>query len=218
MHITNQQSSNTFIFTEKDLPGYASKGKGDARKGQNNGTYSSTQITGRTFRDRSKIDKNKRWQPSFRKAIPSKSSLPILRWKIDMVSYRTDRFGRPGSNRDQLLARREHRISATDGLEEQRGHETEKGNKVSGRNCSWSWRRESWNVGINWKLPYIHCEFHGKSHGGVSTDVCRKLVGLDEGRLKRLKLLECLRMSSWTCSMNASRNTGTGRSKVSSKS
>lgn len=78
-----------------------------------------------------------------------------------MVSYRTDRFGRPGSNRDQLLARREHRISATDGLEEQRGHETEKGNKVSGRNCSWSWRRESWNVGINWKLPYIHCEFHG---------------------------------------------------------
>lgn len=79
MHITNQQSSNTFIFTEKDLPGYASKGKGDARKGHNNGTYSSTQITPRTFRDRSKIDKNKRWQSSFRKAIPSKSSLPILR-------------------------------------------------------------------------------------------------------------------------------------------
>lgn len=76
MHITNQQSSNTFIFTEKDLPGYASKGKGDARKGQSNGAYSSTQITPRTFRDRSKIDKNKRWQPSFRKAIPSKSLLP----------------------------------------------------------------------------------------------------------------------------------------------
>lgn len=73
MHITNQQSTNTFIFTEKDLPGYASKGKGDARKGQSNGAYSSTQITPRTFR---KIDKNKRWQPSFRKAIPSKSLLP----------------------------------------------------------------------------------------------------------------------------------------------
>lgn len=77
MHITNQQSSNTFIFTEKDLPGYASKGKGDSRKGQSNGAYSSTP---RTFRDRSKIDKNKRWQPSFRKAIPSKSLMPNNKW------------------------------------------------------------------------------------------------------------------------------------------
>lgn len=76
MHITNEKSTNTFIFTEKDLPGYASKGKGDARNGQSNGAYPSTQIMPRTFRDRSKIDKNKRWQPSFRKAIPSKSLLP----------------------------------------------------------------------------------------------------------------------------------------------
>lgn len=52
----------------------------------------------------------------------------------------------------------------------------------------------------------------------ISTDIGRKLVGLDEGRLKRPKLLECLRMSSWTCSTNASRNTGTGRSKVSNTS
>lgn len=49
---------------------------------------------------------------------------------IDKALYRTDRLGRANSNRDQLLASREHRISATDGLEEQRGHETEKGNKV----------------------------------------------------------------------------------------
>ncbi len=77
MHVTNRDSSNTFIFTEKDLPGYASKGKVDSRKVQSNGGYSSTQITPRNFRDRSKIDKNKRWQPSFRKAIPSKRLSPI---------------------------------------------------------------------------------------------------------------------------------------------
>ena len=78
MHITNQDSSNTFIFTEKDLPGYASRMKGGTRKGQSNGGGSSARAPPRAvFRDRSRqglsqVDKNKRWQPSFRKAIPSK--------------------------------------------------------------------------------------------------------------------------------------------------
>lgn len=60
--------------------------------------------------------------------------------------------------------------------------------------------------------------FMDKTDCGASTDGRRKLVGLDEGKLKRLKLLECLRMSSWTCFTNASGNTGTGRSKVSDTS
>lgn len=38
--------------------------------------------------------------------------------------------------------------------------------------------------------------FTDKPRCEVSADVSRKLVGLDEGRLKRPKLLECLRMSS----------------------
>ncbi|MCJ1267757.1 hypothetical protein MMC22_007643 [Lobaria immixta] len=55
MHATSQDSSNTFIFTEKDLPGYASRMKGSARKSQNNGGFSSGRISGRpAFRDRSR--------------------------------------------------------------------------------------------------------------------------------------------------------------------
>ena len=83
MHAASQDSSNTFIFTEKDLPGYASRMKGSARKSQNNGGFSSGRISGRpAFRDRSRQglqqgDKSKRWQSSFRRAIPSKSPLTL---------------------------------------------------------------------------------------------------------------------------------------------
>lgn len=83
MHVTNRDSSNTFVFTEKDLPGYASRMKGGVRKGQSNGGFSSGRTSNRpAFRDRSRQglqqgDKGKRWQSSFRKAIPSKSSLTL---------------------------------------------------------------------------------------------------------------------------------------------
>ena len=83
MHVTNRDSSNTFIFTEKDLPGYASRMKGRARKGQSNGGFSSGRISSRpAFRDRfrhgsQQADKSKRWQSNFRKAIPSESSLTL---------------------------------------------------------------------------------------------------------------------------------------------
>lgn len=83
MHVTNRDSSNTFVFTEKDLPGYASKMKGSARKGQSNGAFTSGRILNRSaFRDRSRQgmqqgDKSKRWQANFRKAIPSKSSFTL---------------------------------------------------------------------------------------------------------------------------------------------
>lgn len=83
MHVTNRDSSNTFIFTEKDLPGYASRIKGSARKIQSNGGISSGRISSRPgFRDRFRPglqqgDKSKRWQSSFLRAIPSKSSLTL---------------------------------------------------------------------------------------------------------------------------------------------
>ncbi|MCJ1464069.1 hypothetical protein MMC07_002681 [Pseudocyphellaria aurata] len=81
MHVANRDSSNTFIFTEKDLPGYASRMKGTARKGVGNGGFPNDRISNRTaFRDRPRQslqagDKSKRWQPNFRKAIPKQTAL-----------------------------------------------------------------------------------------------------------------------------------------------
>ena len=56
---------NTFIFSERDLPGYTNISRG---QGQN------SQVPPRPqFQDRSKqpYDKNRKWQPYYRRAIPS---------------------------------------------------------------------------------------------------------------------------------------------------
>ena len=58
MHVMNQESSNTFVFTEKDLPGYRQ--------------YSHDRAPPR-FKDRKKIEKNRRSEANFRRAIPSKN-------------------------------------------------------------------------------------------------------------------------------------------------
>lgn len=77
MQVTNRNPANTFIFTEKDLPGYAANGKHGAMQGHNNGAPPYTHGPPRPmFQDRvrqslQKYEKNKRWQPYFRKAIPS---------------------------------------------------------------------------------------------------------------------------------------------------
>lgn len=77
MQVTNRDPANTFIFTEKDLPGYAANGKHGAVQGHKNGAPPYTHGPPRPmFQDRvrqslQKYEKNKRWQPYFRKAIPS---------------------------------------------------------------------------------------------------------------------------------------------------
>lgn len=73
MHVTNRNSANTFVFTEKDLPGYNSKIKGPPNQGQRMPPRPN-------FQDRSRqnfaqADKTRRFQPYFRKAIPSKLTL-----------------------------------------------------------------------------------------------------------------------------------------------
>lgn len=59
MHMVDQDSMNTFIFTEKDLPGYRQ--------------YSHDRAPPR-FKDRKRVEKNKRPYDNYRRAIPSKYS------------------------------------------------------------------------------------------------------------------------------------------------
>ncbi len=79
MHVTNQSPANTFLFTEKDLPGYSSKIKGGAKVGAGVGGMTYPHVPPRPrFQDRgkqggqAKYEKGKRWQPYYRKAVPSK--------------------------------------------------------------------------------------------------------------------------------------------------
>ncbi len=78
MHVTNQSPANTLIFTEKDLPGYASKLRG----GMKGGLDGYPQMPPRPqFQNRGKqggpmkYEKGKKWQPYYRKAVPSESTI-----------------------------------------------------------------------------------------------------------------------------------------------
>ncbi len=72
MNITNPDTANTFVFSEKDLPGFISK-----LKGQQAGALPPSRVPRSIYQDRAKKplqqgDKPKRWQPYFRTAIPSR--------------------------------------------------------------------------------------------------------------------------------------------------
>ena len=79
LQISNNASSNTFVFTEKDLPGYSSKIKFAGRQQQDKSALPFSQAAPRLqLQDRSrgtslKVDKTKRLQSNFRRVIPSKS-------------------------------------------------------------------------------------------------------------------------------------------------
>lgn len=77
MHVMNRDTLNTFIFTEQDLPGYNSKSGVNFKAGGYAEAPSNPRIVPRpAFQHRpgqgpQRVDKNKKWQPYFRKAIPS---------------------------------------------------------------------------------------------------------------------------------------------------
>ena len=77
MQITNMAPGNTFIFTEKDLPGYGGRTKASDKHVQGKGSLPFSQVAPRPdYYDRSRpgqsrVGKNKEWQPYFRRAIPS---------------------------------------------------------------------------------------------------------------------------------------------------
>lgn len=78
MQVTNWSPKNTFIFTEKDLPGYNSKAKASSRHVQDSASLPFSQVAPRPgFHDRGKstfpkYDKNKKWQSYYKRAVPSK--------------------------------------------------------------------------------------------------------------------------------------------------
>lgn len=79
MHITNSKSSNIYLFSEKDLPGYKSRGRQRALNGAGSQDMKSSAFSANSLKsDREdkptqlRPDRTKRWQPYVRKAIPSK--------------------------------------------------------------------------------------------------------------------------------------------------
>ena len=77
MHMIDQDPMNTFVFSEKDLPGYRA--------------YSADRAPPR-FKDRKRIAKAKKPEFNFRRAIPS-TCIPlqyIQAYKADRGHSRTD--------------------------------------------------------------------------------------------------------------------------------
>lgn len=78
LQITNRSPMNTYLFSERDLPGYSNRTKGNPRHNHDNASLPQSQVAPRPqFQDRSKqgssrFDKNRKWEPYYRKAIPSK--------------------------------------------------------------------------------------------------------------------------------------------------
>lgn len=75
MHITNTKSNNLYVFSEKDLP-KSNKLKASQKSGHGAGDAGSSKVSHDGVR-KSKWDKNKKWQPYYRKAIPSMESCPF---------------------------------------------------------------------------------------------------------------------------------------------
>ena len=77
LQFTNRKSTNTIVFTEKDLPGFSSKLKNSVKKTQDSASLPFSQAAPRPqYQDRgraglARVDKAKRSQAYYRKAIPS---------------------------------------------------------------------------------------------------------------------------------------------------
>ena len=108
LKVTNESTVNTFIFTEKDLPGYNNRAKGQGRQARSGASMPFSQVAPRLFPDHKKqdlsgIEKTKRYQPYFRKAIPSKVFSGIFTGNcLLMIVTRENRYCWRGRNRDQL--------------------------------------------------------------------------------------------------------------------
>ena len=77
IHTVNDTSTNLYLFTEKDLPSYKAKARQNRVNGMNDGDLKPLLVIrkSRTERDEvgplPKIERNRRWQPYYRKAVPS---------------------------------------------------------------------------------------------------------------------------------------------------
>lgn len=69
---------NTYVFTEKDLPGFKSKSKAKFDAASANMPSRLTRLKDNKAGAKQPFDPNKRFQPYFRKAIPSKFSIQYI--------------------------------------------------------------------------------------------------------------------------------------------
>ncbi|KAI9749519.1 MAG: Anucleate primary sterigmata protein B [Chaenotheca gracillima] len=84
MNITNPDSTNTYVFSEKDLPGYTNRTGFRPRGGQD-------QRGGKSGAGRDR--KNRRFQPYFRKAIPKQTALAgLVRHEVSCTPVENEEF------------------------------------------------------------------------------------------------------------------------------
>lgn len=69
LDITSQAVDNTYVFTEQNLPGFKSKTQGKFESSTAN--MPARLNRERNQKERPAFDKNKRFQPYFRRAVPS---------------------------------------------------------------------------------------------------------------------------------------------------
>ena len=114
LQVTQDSLLNTFVFTEQDLPGFQKKNRSFVSADQNKQSLPFSQAIPRQLNlDKSKasanrVDKNQRYQGSYRRAIPSKPSYIILRSsKVSQCTLRKDSRCRQGQIRSHMFTRRE---------------------------------------------------------------------------------------------------------------
>lgn len=103
-----QNFKNTFLFTEQDLPGYKSKGQGPNNDIPAYLRPKPQRVPDNTQPEGNKYGHKKRYQPYYRKAIPSQCRLYIYIRAICsrvLIVYRENRSCRPVPPRAELPAR-----------------------------------------------------------------------------------------------------------------
>jgi transcription initiation factor TFIIF subunit beta len=89
LDVTSNIVKNTFVFTEKDLPGFKSKSNQKFDPASANMPARLTRNKNEKTISNKPYDPNKRFQPYFRKAIPSQCTCGIL-WSMLTFALRTD--------------------------------------------------------------------------------------------------------------------------------
>ena len=88
LQMTNAQPTNAFVFNEKDLPGYTANRKGGTKTSGGDITLAMAR-TKTGSHDSPGIDKNRRYRD--RRGIPSKLSVPSVRWLILTLGFLQNR-------------------------------------------------------------------------------------------------------------------------------
>ncbi|KAI9809049.1 MAG: hypothetical protein M1825_002338 [Sarcosagium campestre] len=101
LQITNKDSTNTYLFSEKDLPGYSTK----SRPKRTNGIADSKQGSGKPG-EKPRWEKGKRWQPYFRKAIPKQTALRgVVKHEVNCVPIESEAYNRVMEERARQAAK-----------------------------------------------------------------------------------------------------------------